>query len=94
MFGHDVSFLLLVLILVASFISHLLPIPAAIGVLESGQILTFALFGLPASVAISLAILMRAVDIIFVLIGFAYLSFRGAELTKELLENGIETNGN
>ncbi len=45
-------------------LSFLLPLPAGLGTLESGQVLAITSFGLPAALGISLSLLMRARDLL------------------------------
>lgn len=55
--------------LVAARIAILLPLPAALGVLEAGQALAMSMLGLPPSYGASLALLIRARDVVTALAG-------------------------
>ena len=48
----------------AAVLAFLLPLPGGLGALEASQVLVLAAFGQPASVAISLALLMRGRDMV------------------------------
>ena len=55
--------------LVAARVAILLPVPAALGVLEASQALAMSRLGLPPAAGISLSILIRARDVLFGLLG-------------------------
>ena len=57
--------------LVAARIAILLPLPAALGVLEAGQALAMSSLGLPPSYGASIALLLRARDVVTGLTGLA-----------------------
>jgi hypothetical protein len=50
--------------LTAAVLAFLLPLPGGLGALEASQVLALGWFGLPASVAISIALLMRGRDMV------------------------------
>jgi hypothetical protein len=50
--------------LTAAMLSFLLPLPGGLGALEASQVLALGWFGQPASVAISIALLMRGRDVV------------------------------
>ena len=59
--------------------------PGAIGVQESGVLLLFHLFGLPASIGVTYALLRRGRELVYVLIGGAWLYAEETSLKRVLL---------
>ena len=62
--GMQVSVVQILAALTAMQIAFLLPLPGGLGALEASQVFVLGAFGQPASAAISLALLMRARDIL------------------------------
>ena len=75
-----------VVALLAARAASLLPLPAAVGALEASQALAMVSLGLPAAYGVSLALLIRARDVLFGLIGLwlaaARLPGRGGERVR------------
>ena len=73
---------LMEIFLVLSFvaIAYIIPIPAAIGVLEAAQISVFMFLGIDVTTAIALTLIIRARDLFWTLLGlfFIYRHSRGA----------------
>ena len=63
----------------AGWLSFLVPLPGGLGALEASQVFAMAAFGIPAAIAISLTLLMRARDLI---IGGLGLLFAGKGFSK------------
>ncbi len=72
--GYDASMLGIFLLLTGVGIAYSIPIPAALGVLELGQISAGALLGLKASVGVALAFLIRLRDILWTILGLVLLT--------------------
>jgi glycosyltransferase 2 family protein len=75
--GYDVP--LYGIFIIYSFVgfAYLLPIPLALGTLETSQAAAFSLLGLQAGAGLILALITRLRDIIFTLIGFMILVYHG-----------------
>jgi uncharacterized membrane protein YbhN (UPF0104 family) len=58
-------------------LAYIIPVPAAIGVLEVGQLSAFSLLNLSSSLGIAASIVIRAKDSIITLIGLIIISFKG-----------------
>lgn len=58
--------------LTASLLAFLVPVPAGLGALEASQVLSLGVLGVPPAAAISLAILLRARDLINAGLGLAF----------------------
>ncbi len=71
--GYDASLFGIFLLLTGVGIAYSIPIPAALGVLELGQVSAGALLGLRASIGVALAFLIRIRDIIWTIIGLVLL---------------------
>lgn len=65
------SFTDLFLIITLVGLAFTVPIPAAIGVLELGQVIIFSALKNPVAIGLALTILIRVRDVIFILIGLA-----------------------
>jgi len=48
----------------ASWLAFLMPLPGGLGALESSQVFTLGIFGIPAALALSVVLLMRARDLL------------------------------
>ncbi len=72
----------------AGWLSFLFPTPAGLGALEASQVLTLGAFGVPAGIAIVVALVMRARDLLF---GGAGLLIAG--LTAARLKSGARASG-
>jgi len=63
-------------------IALLMPVPGGIGLFEGGLVELFSLLSLPIS-ALSFALIIRARDIVFILIGVVYASIEGKRLSSD-----------
>jgi len=71
--GYEPSILGAFLFLTGVALAYSIPIPAGLGVLEIGQISAGALLGIPATVAVALALIIRLRDLLWTLLGLALL---------------------
>jgi len=69
-------------------ISYLVPVPAAIGVLEAGQYSIFKVIGASPHTGVALGLLIRARDLLWTLLGFILISHYGIKSIRGILENG------
>ncbi len=67
------------LFVVISFVgfAYMIPIPAAVGVLEAGQLSAFSILNLSSSLGIAASIIIRAKDSVITLIGLSIITFKG-----------------
>ena len=75
----EVPFIIILLSIIALFLSNLIPIPAAFGVQEAGQFSVFSIIAMP-SVGIALSLIIRFKDLLTVLIGLTLLSHEGLSI--------------
>lgn len=85
--GYNPSIKEIFLILSFVSIAYLMPVPAAIGVLEALQVWIFSLLGLDLTTAIALSFLIRARDLLWTAIGLAYLYGHGASILGSYFKN-------
>ncbi len=71
--GYEASLTGIFLLLTGIGLAYSIPIPAALGVLELGQVTAGALLGIRAAVGVALAFLIRARDIAWTIIGLLLL---------------------
>jgi uncharacterized protein (TIRG00374 family) len=71
--GHNANVFGIFLFLTGVGIAYSIPIPAALGVLELGQISAGALLGIQASIGVALAFLIRMRDIVWTILGLILL---------------------
>ncbi len=88
LFGYHAQIQEIFLILAFVALAYLVPIPAALGVLEAAQISVFTILGLNVSLAIALSLLIRGRDLLWTFIGIVYASHEGLDLLK--IENKNE----
>ncbi|MBL7050678.1 flippase-like domain-containing protein [Candidatus Woesearchaeota archaeon] len=81
--GYHVNLVTIFSIIAVVGFAYIIPVPAALGALESGQASLFSLMGLGASVGIVLSLLIRFKDLIITFIGLIYLSFKGLGILKK-----------
>jgi uncharacterized membrane protein YbhN (UPF0104 family) len=86
-FGYDASLALVFGAMLIWGIAGLVPIPAALGVLEAGQMSLFAAFGAKPDIGLALAIALRARDILFTLSGIYLISHEGAGIVETVKKN-------
>ena len=72
--GLEGSLLQIFLVIAGVSIAYFMPLPAALGVLETIQIFVFALFNSTAASAVALSILVRIKDVWWTLLGLGLLS--------------------
>ncbi len=87
--GYKVSFTLVFLIMVLSGFVTTLPMPAYVGILEGGIAGIFLLLGLPASAGVAYSLILRARDIVLIILGFIFLSRMGLSLTQKYLKDHL-----
>lgn len=87
MLGFDASLLQLFIIISFVGLAYLIPVPAALGVLEVGQLSAFSILGLSSALGIAAAIIIRAKDLLITLIGLALISIKGLGAIKTLKES-------
>ena len=84
-FGHSATPLQVFLILTGVGIAYSIPIPAAMGILELGQISAAKVLDLSNAAAVALSFLIRARDLVWTAIGLIFLAiyeFDFAKLTR------------
>ncbi|RMF55808.1 UPF0104 family protein [Candidatus Woesearchaeota archaeon] len=77
MLGFNVSWLQVFLIIAGVGIAYIIPIPAALGILEAAQVSLFTILNLGGAIGLALSLIVRLKDTIFTIIGFAILFFFG-----------------
>ncbi len=80
--GYDASFVQLMLIMLVTGFVSVIPVPAALGVLEAGQFSLFAALGLGPHLGIALSLVIRLKDTLWTLLGFVFLSNEGIGLFR------------
>lgn len=80
--GYNAPFELLFLIMVFTDIAYMMPIPAALGVLEWGNVSAVSILNLPSLMGLALSLIIRMRDFFFVIIGLGYLFFQGIKIGK------------
>ncbi len=75
--GIDASLTTVFLVLFGVGFAYLVPVPAALGILELSQLSIMAIIGIQSSVAVALSLLVRAKDLIRTFVGMAFLSYVG-----------------
>ncbi len=86
-FGYEASFVTVFFIIFMVGFSYSLPVPGALGVLEAAQASIHKLVGLKASQGVALSLLIRARDIIWVLMGVVFTYFHGVDMAKQISDN-------
>ncbi|MDD9954145.1 MAG: lysylphosphatidylglycerol synthase transmembrane domain-containing protein [Candidatus Woesearchaeota archaeon] len=89
MLGHEATVVQIFLILTGVGIAYSIPIPAAMGVLELGQISAAKVLQLSTATGVALAFIIRARDLIWSVLGFVYIlyyKFNFRHLAKETKE--------
>lgn len=84
--GYNAGIREIFIILTFIAIAYLVPIPAALGVLEVSQISAFSLLGISIPIAIALSFLIRARDLLWTLIGIGTLYEHGFGALKNYME--------
>ncbi|MFH1182542.1 MAG: lysylphosphatidylglycerol synthase transmembrane domain-containing protein [Candidatus Woesearchaeota archaeon] len=83
-FGYDASPALLFGAMLIWGLAGLVPIPAALGVLEAGQMSLFVAFGAKPDIGLALALALRARDILFTLSGIYLMSHEGVGIVEAI----------
>ncbi len=78
--GFDVSLIQIIMSIIMVNITLLMPIPAALGIQEAGQLSTFQLFSSSPYMGVALSLLLRFKDMILLLISFLFISREGASI--------------
>jgi len=87
--GIDANFLEILVMMVFMILSFLIPIPASLGSLETGQVVVFTALKFTASIGIAFTLVLRVAEIFKVGLGLIYLSRLGLKLLKAVpMENG------
>ncbi len=81
--GYTVGFKEIFVILTFVSIAYLIPIPAALGVLEASQVSAFSLLGMRPSTAIALSFIVRARDLVWTILGLTVLYAHSASSLKD-----------
>ncbi len=85
--GYTPTLMQIFLILTFVAIAYLIPVPAAIGVLEATQISIFSILGIKLSTAIALSFLIRARDLLWSAIGIGSIYTHGISFIKAYMKN-------
>jgi len=88
-FGYHVKFITVFLVMILSGFVTTLPMPAYVGILEGGIAGIFMLVKLKASAGVAYSLILRARDIIFIILGFIFLSKMGISLTKKYFKDHL-----
>jgi uncharacterized protein (TIRG00374 family) len=86
MLGFDATLLQLFIIISFVGLAYAIPIPAALGVLEIGQLSAFSILNLSAAIGITAAIVIRAKDLLLTIIGLILISIKGLGTIKTIKE--------
>ena len=73
---NDVSYIIIILSIIATSVATFIPVPASFGAQEAGHFSVFSLVGIP-GVGIALSLLIRFKDLLTVLVGLMLLSHEG-----------------
>jgi uncharacterized protein (TIRG00374 family) len=68
-------------------LAYIIPIPAALGVLEAGQFSIFTILGIQASIGVALGFLVRIRDLIWTFAGIIILSYYGLNFLIAMKDN-------
>jgi glycosyltransferase 2 family protein len=91
-FGFDATNLQVFLVLVAVGLAYLVPIPTALGVLESVQVSLFSIFGKGAQYGIAVSIVTRVRDLMWTFYGLTYIYLKGIVVNNLLKDKEPELN--
>lgn len=90
--GIDLSFLMIFLIVSFVGAAILIPVPMAIGALEASQVGVFSLFDMKAAAGVALALIIRARDIMWTIIGLLFLSYYGLKVSTTIKKTYVLKN--
>ncbi|MFH1770561.1 MAG: lysylphosphatidylglycerol synthase transmembrane domain-containing protein [archaeon] len=82
--GINLSFLMIFLIVSFVGVAILIPVPMAIGALEASQIGVFSIFDMKNAMGVALALIIRARDLAWTLIGLILLSYHGLKISTTI----------
>lgn len=85
--GYDAPLAYVFLIMAATAIAGLVPIPATLGILEMSEASVFLMLGINPYIGIAFALLVRAKDIIWTAAGVVLLSHTGINLFNLFIKN-------
>ena len=77
--GYHASATEILLAIILTGVSTLVPIPAGLGILEASQFSLFSTLGSGGEIGIAISVIIRIKDLILVLLGFIFLSQEGVD---------------
>lgn len=86
-FGFEASFLQVFLVLVVVGIAYIIPIPTALGILESAQVSLFSFFGKSPHYGLGVSLVTRIRDMMWTLYGLSFLYFKGVMVNNLLKDD-------
>ena len=86
--GFDAPVMIIFLSIVATSIASVIPVPAALGFQEAGQVSVFSAIGLP-SLGFALSIMIRLKDLLTTFAGFILLSHEGLSVFEVLKQKKV-----
>ena len=81
--GQHASFAQLLIISTIPMIAYAIPVPGAVGALEFSQLAAFTVAGLDPVLGITALLVIRARDLVFIVIGTAYASSHGIHILRK-----------
>ncbi|MDP2631218.1 MAG: lysylphosphatidylglycerol synthase transmembrane domain-containing protein [Candidatus Uhrbacteria bacterium] len=91
-FGVNLDFAQAFLVATLPGVALILPVPAGLGLFEGGFTAVFAVLSIPLS-AVAFALIIRARDLVFILVGVIHMVRRGGSyLSTKLLQNNSKPN--
>ncbi len=84
--GFDATPLQLFVIISFVGLAYVIPVPAALGVLEAGQLSAFSILSLDAPLGIAASIVIRAKDFLITIAGMIMISIKGLGALKSIKE--------
>jgi len=87
--GYNFSFLAIFLIVSFVGVAVLIPIPMAIGSLEASQIAVFTMLNIKSAAGVALALLVRARDLMWSVIGMLFLSYYGIKISQTIKKSYV-----
>ncbi len=86
-FGYNANPIQVILALSMVGFAYMMPVPAAIGILEASEASMFTLLGINPGIGIAMSFLIRARDMVVMLLGMGSLSHYGLKIAKAASEN-------
>ena len=87
-FGFEANPVQIILALSMVGFAYMMPIPAALGILEASEASMFTLLGINPGIGVAVSLLIRARDTIMMGLGLGSLSHYGLRIAKVASENG------